>query len=500
MTMTAHEVAEVVARGAPIRCVNGQYSLRCPAHDDRKASLMVGEGDKGVVLKCHAGCTFQAVVAAANLDSRELSNHDPVDADETVYPYTNAIGEVLFEVVRKIPKGFYQRRPDGRGGYEFTLGGVERPLFRLPNVLAAIGQGRTIWIAEGEKDVLALCAKGAVATCNVGGAGKWRPEHSAVLHDARVIIVADKDQAGWSHARSVRDGLEGVAASVRIVEAKTGKDAADHLNGGHALKEFVRIWPPLTESIREADVHDFLEGDSSYDWLVEGLLERADRLVLTGYEGLGKSTLMVQIAVCLAAGVHPFRPTRKVKPLRVTLIDRENSPRQLRRKVGPIAAAVNGLPRDSFFCLTDPTTINLARPAAVEWLAERARAYRPDVLMIGPLYKLHEDNLNEEGASRQIACALDRVRAEVGCALIIEAHSGHGETERDRSVRPLGSSLWLRWPEFGYGLRPNQDTVGGTPVDFRAWRGPREERDWPKMLWRGKPLPWVDRAPVVEEF
>jgi len=38
-----------------------------------------------------------------------------------VYPYRDEKGELLFEVVRFDPKDFRQRRPDGHGGYIYSL-------------------------------------------------------------------------------------------------------------------------------------------------------------------------------------------------------------------------------------------------------------------------------------------------------------------------------------------------------------------------------------------
>ena len=35
---------------------SGNYKACCPAHDDKKQSLSIKQGDKGVVLKCFAGC------------------------------------------------------------------------------------------------------------------------------------------------------------------------------------------------------------------------------------------------------------------------------------------------------------------------------------------------------------------------------------------------------------------------------------------------------------
>ena len=40
------------------------YVCHCPAHDDNSPSLSLGEGRKGLLLKCHAGCTFEAIATA----------------------------------------------------------------------------------------------------------------------------------------------------------------------------------------------------------------------------------------------------------------------------------------------------------------------------------------------------------------------------------------------------------------------------------------------------
>jgi hypothetical protein len=44
--------------------VTGSIDWRCPAHDDKTASLSVNQGERGVVMHCHAGCSTNAVLAA----------------------------------------------------------------------------------------------------------------------------------------------------------------------------------------------------------------------------------------------------------------------------------------------------------------------------------------------------------------------------------------------------------------------------------------------------
>jgi hypothetical protein len=156
-----------------------------------------------------------------------------------VYPYVDEEGRLLFEVVRFRPKDFRQRRPDGRGGEIWNLNGTRRVLYRLPKVIVAARRGRRIYVAEGERDVEEIEAAGGVATCNPGGAGKWRPEYAEALRGAEVVVVADRDEPGRKHAREVFGSLETMAASVQLVEPAEGKDAADHLAAGHGLDDFV---------------------------------------------------------------------------------------------------------------------------------------------------------------------------------------------------------------------------------------------------------------------
>lgn len=171
---------------------------------------------------------------------------------DAVYDYRDENGRLVFEVVRMHPKTFRQRRPDGSGGFTWS---VDRSLwvpYRLPELLAAIAAGDTVSIAEGEKDVDALHAAGHVATCNPCGAGKWPSSFARYFAGANVVIIRDKDEPGTKHARDVFKSLRHVAASIRVVEARIGKDAHDHLAGGFSFEQLVQVWPDC--DLRQSDV------------------------------------------------------------------------------------------------------------------------------------------------------------------------------------------------------------------------------------------------------
>ena len=53
------------------------WSARCPAHEDRKASLSIDDGDEGrVIVRCHRGCDHKKIVAALGLEESDLFNRD----------------------------------------------------------------------------------------------------------------------------------------------------------------------------------------------------------------------------------------------------------------------------------------------------------------------------------------------------------------------------------------------------------------------------------------
>lgn len=493
-------------------------SAQCPAHEDRNASLSLGgrKDGTGTVLHCHAGCHTDVVLEALGMSAADLFDEPsggggrepagewtPFGEAIAVYDYTDEQGALLFQVCRTRDKQFPQRRPDPsrKAGWNWKLGGTRRVLYKLPKVIEAVKDGEVIWVCEGEKDVHALERAGVTATCNPGGAGKWRPEFAEFLRDAIVCIVADKDKPGQAHARQVAASLEGIALAAEIVEAAgEHKDAAAHLAAGLALAAFETTWEQGEPAADLApDLYEFLAIDDPVnDWVIPGLLERGDRLIWTGFEGLGKSVITRQLAVCAAAGIHPFEH-RPITQRRVLFIDCENPDRKSRRHFRGLerTARLKGVPvpPGAFRIIQRPEGVDLTRDEDAAWLLERVTAHKPDLLVIGPFYRLHAADTNDEKAARTVVSALDAARLKADCALITEAHAGHG-AGYERNLRPTGSSLLMRWPEFGYGIRPAPDAEPDEHghcrhVRVQAWRGPREEREWPReLIWGTREFDW----------
>ena len=210
---------------------NGIEAL-CPAHNDKKASLTASFTKDKILFKCQAGCSFDKVVSALGMEEEQFFAQEEKTAPKTieaVYRYEDKDGNHVMDVVRFKPKDFRPRRPDGRN----TLEGITRVPYRLPQMLEAIKDKKTVLLVEGEKDCDNLAGIGLVATTFPGGAGKWRDEYLKWFEDANVACVPDNDHAGRKGMNIIASKITKVAKSVlwlELTDIPEKGDLSDWLN------------------------------------------------------------------------------------------------------------------------------------------------------------------------------------------------------------------------------------------------------------------------------
>lgn len=524
--ITAHSLAEAIDLAK-----QGKQSMtKCPAHEDGNASLHVQNGDKHpVVMKCHAGCENTDILTAAGIDfslmlaPRDEGNYGRYDGGDMwtpvkdnqgqslppshIYRYTDETGNLLYEVLRiPTPKGkdFRQRHPDpsGNGKHVWNMNGVRRVLYHLPEVLKARANGETIYVVEGEKDVETMRIRGHVATTSPMGAGKWQPEFTEMLSACNVIIISDADTPGRAHARAVKEQLDEVGSVTSIAEPMVGcKDVTDHFDAGGTL-ETLLITVPATVEGKESfgmDILDAIEREvRPSSFVIPHVLASGDRWLLTGFEGHGKSTFCRQLAVQVAAGIHPWTG-QDMEPQKVMVVDSENHPDQVLSSWQDMIglAARHGRPVERGMLILQEewdNEINLNEASGRRWLLERTRAHEPKLIVIGPLYNLSSKDLSEHATVNEMKAAINEARSICGSAVIMEHHAPHrGNGDKDRSVRPYGSSTFLKWPDFGYGLKPEE--IEGY-YELQKTRFPRvRSRNFPGWMRWGKPntleWPWM---------
>jgi len=387
------------------------------------------------------------------------------------YDYTDAAGVLLYQVERTDPKGFRQRRPDGKGGWHYNLEGVARTLYRLPKLANAA----EVWIAEGERDVETLEGLGLVATTNSGGAGNWPKDHATHFHGKHVVIIPDADAPGRDHADQVARALHGVAEKVRVLRLPEGvKDvselAATYSDTGELterlslLAEGAAEWRPKPDAdpTHEADaapeagtaivrlLAEFrVASDLTTDprnLLGRRFLCRGGALLLAGPTGIGKSSLLLQAAITFALG----RPLFGIAPagkLRTLLIQAENDD-------GDVAEMRDGVYRG--LGLTDQEQADAG--AAVQVVCESVATggqfiglageliaeHRPDLFLIDPLFAYCGCNVSDQEAmSGFLRNGLNPLLQAHGCGLILACHTNKPASGREKPDWKAGDFAYL---------------------------------------------------------
>lgn len=555
-------IDNVLARLNHRQSGKNQWDATCPCRaDDDNPSLRVSVGNQGqVLMKCQrgGGCDLNQICESIDLALSDLFPEDTKKVEKKklkhveTYPYYDESGELIMEVLRYVDengkKSFRQRRPDEQGGWNWSTSGIDKPLYRLPQVIAAKTEGHPIYVVEGEKDVHTLESLGKVATTNPGGAGaegqnKWTDAHTESLAGAKIIIISDNDEPGYRHARDLNHRLTEAGCKVKVFKPSTYKDITDMIEAGEDLADglipFEETVQPETVSDNNAleeliaslqkikvnelpqvitskvsasldkfysansDKHrdkgnlvewsPFLETnfDLSYDWVIPNLLERQERVIVVASEGAGKTTLARQVALMSAAGIHPFRRD-VMPPVRTLMIDLENPERIIRRASGRIYDKIKWFDKHKDMdahLLMKPDGVNLLTSQDRALVEEHVASVQPDILFFGPLYKSFIDpgGRTAESVSIEIARFLDYIRHTYNCALWIEHHAPLGSGGQ-RDLRPFGSAVWSRWSEFGISLSP--DPTDPNLIEFKHYRGQREAREWPLICKRGDSWPF----------
>ena len=378
------------------------------------------------------------------------------------YPYQDAAGDLLFEVVRFEPKDFRQRRPDGRGGWIWNLGDVPKVPYRLPKLLAS-SRDELVFIVEGEKDADRLAGLGLIATCNAGGACK--PGQQSKLPSSfgshfvgrDVVVVPDNDAAGAEHARAVVGSLRGIAAGLRVLELPNlpaKGDVSDWLDAGGDADQLARLLRDLPDMVEAPcptepspastpglpllwfdDIAPVLEAAD----FVQGTLIEGGAAVVYGDSNVGKTFWVTDLALHVAAGMR--WNDRRVDRGGVIYVALEGG-NGFRNRVSAWREVHGGTGPLPFAAVTSP--INLLDPDAdAQSLIDAITAARTrmgcpvKLVVVDTLSRaLAGGNENDSADMGALVGSMDRIRAETGACVLFTHHSG-----KDAAKGARGHSL-----------------------------------------------------------
>jgi hypothetical protein len=346
--LAAAVTAAVMARGCDGRRHAGKLIFRCPAHDDDHPSAYWHPDEH--VWGCHCGARGGALDLARRLGVAVPARRPDPRPPVARYEIRTAAGELVAIHCRRGSgpgKQLWWERPDGAHG----LGGrsvAALPLYGTER-LAGWPADAPVVVVEGEKAAAALLTAGIPALGTVTGAAVTPGDAAlAVLRGRAVVLWPDADADGRRHMTRIGSALAGVARRCAWFDwpgAPPKGDAADYLAqhpDAAALRAALAAapaWSPPGDGAPGSGARPEAGAETGPDpgardersaadaggpagavarpatlirldevepehvrWLWPGRLPRAKLTILDGDPGLGKSTLLLEVAARISRG------------------------------------------------------------------------------------------------------------------------------------------------------------------------------------------------------
>lgn len=486
---------------------NGEAKALCPFHDDKNPSLSVNLksgayhchacGAKGDVfnflqaryaltfpqavqkLAEFAGVSFAAPVAHLERKSKELPEC-PFDWNNPTHTYTYFYpgGAQAFDILRCEKEGYRKaiRQSAGfdeRGNRLKGLNGAELCLYNLHSYHDRPGLDKSsfVVIVEGENKAEALIGLGVPATCNSGGAGKWKDDYSAYLKGKAVVILPDNDKAGKEHALQVAASVFSHAESVKIVELPGLPEKGDIIdwfkmpgNDKERLQALMNDAPewkpeqPTAQSVAFISVETLVKMDlPPREHILYPIIPEQGSAMLFAPRGIGKTYLGMSMAHASATGSSLFGSQAgpkyyAAKARRVLYLDGEMALVDLQKRIRGIVG--ENMPLPGYFNILNPEMLpvdeimpNFSTPKGQEWLDKQLEGI--ELLVLDNLSCLcGSGRENETESWLPVQKWILQLRRR-GISVLIIHHAGKNGEQRGTSAREdiLDTVIRLRRPD-----------------------------------------------------
>ena len=362
------------------------------------------------------------------------------------------------------------------GQFDFNsqgLRGQHAPLYDLHRIPGSSG---AVYIVEGEKDAQTLQEMGLTATTAPNGASaKWQTYYNDVLAGRDIVIVTDNDDPGRKYGQTVAKGVQGVAASVKVVPAsliypqcpQKGdiSDIVGIIGQAAAFQELNRAtaaapaYDPTTataaddqteeepryfEARRASEVEEDHTRFTWYPYLPAG-----DYSVLMAAGGTGKSFFCCGVAAAISSG-EPLPEyylqgleAEKVEPKNVLLISGEDRASMLRKRL-----EASGADLTRCFILDINDTNGLLLPTGEGDKAGNATwnylfdKYKPEFVMLDPWHCFLPPSvdINKVNAVRQVLHNIAVMCQKHDCSMLLVSHVNKKAQGENANNAATGSS------------------------------------------------------------
>lgn len=378
-------------------------------------------------------------------------------ATDGTSPYTALRFEKTgYRKTYRTSKGHTEKGSWDKSGIE----GIKRVLYNLlsQNNRPGVIDSDFVVVVEGENKVEALLDLGICATCNLGGAGKWKDEYSEFLKGKDVLILPDNDKPGKDHAAQVAKSVSVFAKSVKVLELPGLPPKGDIIDWlkvpGNDQAKLVALMDSAPEwrveqpkpTVKSIALEDFLKLElKPREQVLHPILPERGTSLLFSYRGVGKTHLALGIAYAIASGTVLFSDAAgpkwyAPKPRKVLYVDGEMAPEEMFDRLKKIQDGAPVLCQPGYFNFynsmmqpDDIPQLNLTKPEGRGVVEQMLTGI--DVLIVDNLATLCPGGKENETESwRPMQDWLLGLRRQ-GKAVLLLHHAGKGGDQRGASAR-----------------------------------------------------------------
>jgi KaiC/GvpD/RAD55 family RecA-like ATPase len=272
------------------------------------------------------------------------------------------------------------------------------------------------------------------------------------MRGANVVIIADNDEVGRDHADTVARELHGIATSVMVRLPAHGNDLTDHIDAGGQFDDLQPLDPNeladdhrarIRQAMPAINWHELWADDSEEEWILEPLLPARRLVALYSAPKVGKSLLMLELAVGISRGTETLGVTPP-RAFTVLYVDFENDPKgDIRSRLQAMGHGPDDL--SNLHYLSFPTLAALDSAAGSEQLLDAIDAYGAEVVVIDTVSRAvkGEENENDTWLAFYRHTGLALKQAQV--AMIRLDHSGKDETKGQRGGSAKSGDVDAIW-------------------------------------------------------
>jgi phage/plasmid primase-like uncharacterized protein len=298
--------------------------------------------------------------------------------------------------------------------------------------IGSLAEAKTIYIAEGFATAASIhevsgspCVIAYSANNIVPVTGSIREAYP----DARLVIVADNDRSG-AGLKAAEEASSKHGARVILVPIE--KDANDYVQAGHDLAALLN--PPSEQWLIPAD--DFSAQPTPISWLVKGWLQDRALIMVHGPSGGGKTFLVLDWVLHMAAGREEWNG-RRVRPGPVVYLAGEGH-QGLRGRVAAWKQH-HRVSRLEMWLSRGGCDLNTREGLRKVVDAVRELPVTPAVIVVDTLHRFLNGDENKAQDAKTMLDACAELMAAFDCAVVLVHHTGVSDEAQHRA---RGSSAW----------------------------------------------------------